>query len=114
VTRKTITIRSLGQRKLGRYCGIARRSGKAKRAKGQRILDPWGRLAYGGYRQRKWISRMAELASSLKSKLDWSKLLGFDQATRSESAAGAQRLTDPRLAKLGGKVGTKSGMRLAR
>ena len=57
---------------------------------------------------------MGEPASSLKSKLDWSKLLGFDQATRSESTAGAERLTDPRLAKLGGKVGNKPGTRFAR
>ena len=57
---------------------------------------------------------MAEPASSLKSKLDWSKLLGFDQATRSASEAGAERLTDPRLAKLGSKPGPRSGMRFTR
>ena len=52
---------------------------------------------------------MTEIATSLKSKLDWSKLLGFDQATRNESEQGAQRLTDPRMAKLGAKVGSKPG-----
>jgi len=57
---------------------------------------------------------MTELAPSLKAKLDWSKLLGFDQTTRSETEQGAQRLTDPRMAKLGGKIGTKSGLRRAR
>lgn len=57
---------------------------------------------------------MAEPASSLKSKLDWSKLLGFDQATRNGSEAGAERLTDPRLAKLGSKPAPKPGMRFAR
>jgi hypothetical protein len=57
---------------------------------------------------------MNEFAPPLKAKLDWSKLLGFDQATRSETEQSGLRLTDPRLAKLGGKVGNKPGLRLAR
>jgi hypothetical protein len=51
-------------------------------------------------------------------KLDWSKLLGFDQATRIERQADAARLTAPLLAKLGskvgGKVGNKPGFQLRR
>jgi hypothetical protein len=57
---------------------------------------------------------MTEAALSLKAKLDWSKLLGFDQATRTEAGTDAARLTDPRLAKLGGKSGVKAGLKLAR
>ena len=57
---------------------------------------------------------MTEAAPSLKAKLDWSKLLGFDQATRTEAGKDAARLTDPRLAKLGGKSGVKAGLKLAR
>jgi len=37
--------------------------------------------------------------------LDWSRLLGFDQIT-ARSAAAAE-LSDPRLARLGSKVGSK-------
>jgi hypothetical protein len=51
-------------------------------------------------------------------KLDWSKLLGFDQATRIERQADAARPIAPTLAKLGskvgGKVGNKSGLHLRR
>jgi hypothetical protein len=57
---------------------------------------------------------MTDVAASLKVKLDWSKLLGFDQATRSETAQDAQRLTDPRMAKLGGKSGSKPGFKSIR
>ncbi len=41
--------------------------------------------------------------------LDWSRLLGFDQVTvsRETTEGTATKLTDPRLAMLGGKVGTK-------
>ena len=44
-------------------------------------------------------------------KLDWSRLLGFDQATSSCDEAGASRLNDPRLARLGAKIGIKKGIR---
>lgn len=44
-------------------------------------------------------------------KLDWTKLLGFDQADRSAQADGA-KLTDPRMAKVGGKFGVKIGGKL--
>jgi hypothetical protein len=57
---------------------------------------------------------MTEAAPSLKAKLDWSKLLGFDQATRSEAGKDVARLTDPRMAKLGAKIGGKPGLKLAR
>jgi hypothetical protein len=48
-----------------------------------------------------------------KVKLDWSRLLGFDQAaaTAAEPATPATRLNDPRLAKLGAKFGGKPGLR---
>jgi hypothetical protein len=41
--------------------------------------------------------------------LDWSRLLGFDQATRDEGQAAASGLNDPRLVKLGAKFGRKLG-----
>ena len=41
--------------------------------------------------------------------IDWSKLLGFDQATRSGDQAAAAGLNDPRLVKLGAKFGHKLG-----
>ena len=44
-------------------------------------------------------------------KLDWSRLLGFDQAPRSSDDSTAIRLQDPRLAKLGAKFGSKLGGR---
>ena len=44
-------------------------------------------------------------------KLDWSRLLGFDQAPRSSDDSIAIRLQDPRLAKLGAKFGSKLGGR---
>ncbi len=40
--------------------------------------------------------------------LDWSKLLGFDQAPAGTAKSGA-RLADPRLVKLGNKAGNKAG-----
>ena len=44
-------------------------------------------------------------------KLDWSRLLGFDQAPPTPpDAEAAARLTDPRLAKVGNKP--KSGIRI--
>lgn len=39
-------------------------------------------------------------------KLDWTKLLGFDQADRMVQQSGA-KLTDPRMAKVGNKFGVK-------
>ena len=44
-------------------------------------------------------------------KLDWSRLLGFDQAVRSGDDSAALKLNDPRLIKLGAKFGCKPGMR---
>ena len=44
-------------------------------------------------------------------KLDWSRLLGFDQAVRSTDEAAAMKLNDPRLIKLGAKFGCKLGVR---
>jgi hypothetical protein len=43
-------------------------------------------------------------------KLDWSRLLGFDQAVRSSDQAAALKLNDPRLIKLGAKFGCKLGV----
>ena len=64
---------------------------------------------------------MATGKPTSKIKLDWSRLLGFDQATRIERQADAARPTAPTLAKLaklgskvGGKVGTKPGFQLRR
>jgi hypothetical protein len=37
--------------------------------------------------------------------LDWSRLLGFDQASREDVVE--PRISDPRLGKLGSKVGSK-------
>jgi len=42
-----------------------------------------------------------------KIKLDWSRLLGFEQAIPTGEAADAIRLTDPRLSKIGVKIGSK-------
>jgi hypothetical protein len=44
-----------------------------------------------------------------KIKLDWSRLLGFDQATRSKEQDDGARPATPNLVKLGGKVGGKIG-----
>ena len=58
---------------------------------------------------------MATGKPTLSIKLDWSKLLGFDQATRIEGKAEGTRLVEPMLpklgAKVGGKVGNKQGLR---
>jgi hypothetical protein len=40
-------------------------------------------------------------------KLDWSRLLGFDQAAQGLDDVAANQFSDPRLAKLGAKVGQK-------
>jgi len=48
-------------------------------------------------------------------KLDWSRLLGFDQAPRSTGEADAPRANDDRPmplgAKVGGKIGSKHGIK---
>jgi hypothetical protein len=44
-------------------------------------------------------------------KLDWSRLLGFDQATRTGDDEAAKKLNDPRLIKVGAKFGGKGGFR---
>lgn len=46
--------------------------------------------------------------------LDWSRLLGFDQATGTDDQSAAAKLRDPRLAKLGAKIGQKPGLRVRR
>jgi hypothetical protein len=46
--------------------------------------------------------------------LDWSKLLGFDQVRCDGQQPNDVKLADPRLAKLGGKLGSKVGLKLAR
>lgn len=45
-------------------------------------------------------------------KLEWSRLLGFDQASQVAATESAKRLNDPRLIKLGAKFGGKPGLRL--
>jgi len=52
---------------------------------------------------------MATGKPTSKIKLDWSKLLGFDQAPRVEAKREGARPTTPALAKLGSKVGVKVG-----
>ena len=47
-----------------------------------------------------------------KINLDWSKLLGFDQATRVEDKAEDVQKRVLSLAKVGGKVGSKPGVKL--
>jgi hypothetical protein len=45
-------------------------------------------------------------------KLDWSRLLGFDQVAAPATATETpRRLSDPRLAKIGSKIGVKTGLR---
>jgi len=53
---------------------------------------------------------MASVTAPPTVKLDWSRLLGFDQAVRSNDEAGALKLNDPRLIKLGAKFGCKLGV----
>ncbi len=52
---------------------------------------------------------MANAKPTSKIRLDWSRLLGFDQATRVEGQPDNALLTAPTLTKLGGKVGGKVG-----
>ena len=42
---------------------------------------------------------------TLKVKLDWSRLLGFEQAISNAGEADAIRPNDPRLARIGAKIG---------
>ena len=44
-------------------------------------------------------------------RLDWSRLLGFDQADASEREINTGKLRAQRLAKLGTKLGTKPGVK---
>jgi hypothetical protein len=46
-----------------------------------------------------------------KVKLDWSRLLGFDQAAPSDGQSAALQIADPRLARVGAKFGGKTGVR---
>jgi hypothetical protein len=46
-----------------------------------------------------------------KLKLEWSRLLGFDQAVRNTDEEAAKRLNDPRMIHLGAKFGCKLGGR---
>jgi hypothetical protein len=48
-------------------------------------------------------------AQTPKVKLDWSRLLGFDQAPPADIEA--VRLGNPRLVKIGSKFGRKAGLR---
>jgi hypothetical protein len=45
------------------------------------------------------------------SKLDWSRLLGFDQACGSSAPAGDRKAHRVRLARVGVKVGAKPGVK---
>ena len=47
-----------------------------------------------------------------KVKLDWSRLLGFDQAAPTAGESTLQ-IADPRLVRLGAKFGGKTGLRTA-
>lgn len=44
-------------------------------------------------------------------KLEWSRLLGFDQAVRTRDEEAGKRLNDPRMIRLGAKFGCKLGGR---
>jgi len=44
-------------------------------------------------------------------RLEWSRLLGFDQAVRTVDQSAAEKLNDPRVIKLGAKFGCKLGGR---
>ena len=52
---------------------------------------------------------MTSAPTAPKVRLDWSRLLGFDQAEPSAEKPEQAKLGDPRLAKLGAKSGSKSG-----
>ena len=44
-------------------------------------------------------------------KLDWTRLLGFDQVGHNVERTSPVKLSDPRLVKLGLKPGVKSGVK---
>ena len=50
---------------------------------------------------------MATAASTSRIELDWSRLLGFDQAASAETSTGTIRQIESTLAKVGAKVGIK-------
>ena len=50
---------------------------------------------------------MASEPTSPKVRLDWSRLLGFGLAERTDEKPAPAKLSDPRLAKLGAKIGGK-------
>ena len=52
---------------------------------------------------------MTDGQTQTRNALDWSRLLGFDQAVPAGAPATAAGLNDPRLAKLGAKFGNKGG-----
>ncbi len=43
--------------------------------------------------------------------LDWNRLLGFDQIADHEVVGDGATIKDPRLAKVGGKIGGKGGLK---
>ena len=45
--------------------------------------------------------------STARITLDWSKLLGFDQVAEQVAVTRSSSLADPRLARIGAKVGVK-------
>jgi hypothetical protein len=50
---------------------------------------------------------MASETAAPKIQLDWSRLLGFDQAEPADEKPATKKLSDPRLAKLAAKMGGK-------
>jgi hypothetical protein len=50
---------------------------------------------------------MASERGTPKLQLDWSRLLGFDQAESADERLAPAKLTDARLAKIGAKIGGK-------
>ncbi len=44
-------------------------------------------------------------------KLDWTRLLGFDQVGDPTAARNGSAIKDPRFAKVGVKIGAKSGLK---
>ena len=49
----------------------------------------------------------ATLEDKSEVKLDWTRLLGFDQIVDTKDETAAIKITDPRLVKLGAKCGNK-------
>ncbi len=46
-------------------------------------------------------------------KLDWTRLLGFDQITDHGVVGDGATIKDPRFTKVGGKIGAKPGLKPA-